>query len=119
MAAISSVVGRLSLYSVLAKTARLRGNDVELGSRLRGNVLMSTPGRDRTCDKLIRNQLLYPTELRGQKSWPIVTSCETSSQLSLRFGFSDRIHSKPAVGRYGTKPTTSHRANWPAFQLHR
>ena len=32
------------------------------------DVLMSTPGRDRTCDKLIRNQLLYPTELRGQMS---------------------------------------------------
>ena len=38
-------------------------------------VSQSTPGRIRTCDLLIRSQLLYPAELRGQRGfakWNIV-----------------------------------------------
>lgn len=30
-----------------------------------GDMKKSTPGRIRTCDLLIRSQLLYPAELRG------------------------------------------------------
>ena len=29
-------------------------------------VFQSVPGRNRTCDLLLRRQSLYPTELRGQ-----------------------------------------------------
>ena len=32
-------------------------------SKLRGNE--GTPGRTRTCDPLLRRQVLYPTELRA------------------------------------------------------
>jgi hypothetical protein len=28
-----------------------------------------TPGKIRTCDRRIRNPLLYPAELRGRRSW--------------------------------------------------
>ena len=30
------------------------------------DIFSSTPGRIRTCDLLIRSQLLYPAELRGR-----------------------------------------------------
>ena len=35
-------------------------------TRLSAGISISTLGRIRTCDLLIRSQLLYPTELRGQ-----------------------------------------------------
>jgi hypothetical protein len=34
-------------------------------SKIKGFQMLSTPGRIRTCDRRIRNPLLYPTELRG------------------------------------------------------
>jgi hypothetical protein len=31
--------------------------------------MATTPGRTRTCNPLLRRQVLYPLELRGQEEW--------------------------------------------------
>ncbi len=51
-------------------------------------VSVSTPGRTRTCDRRIRNPLLYPTELRaldsGKREWFVSYRCERINQWILR-----------------------------------
>ena len=37
--------------------------------RRAGNLLFSTPNRTRTCDPLLRRQMLYPAELPGHSNF--------------------------------------------------
>src|SRR5690606_13315478 len=53
----------------LLKNRVLRRLDDRLGRKVASPFGIGDPGRTRTCDPLLRRQMLYPAELRGRDSY--------------------------------------------------
>ena len=62
-----------------------------------------TPGRTRTCDPLLRRQVLYPTELRAQKN----KGKSKRQKVNFTFSFLLFAFCNHLVGAIGFEPTTS------------
>jgi hypothetical protein len=58
-----------------------------------------TPGRDRTCDLLLRRQLLYPTELREQTAsgTKFIVIAQTCQEKRGRYGRDLSWHIAPLI----------------------
>jgi hypothetical protein len=68
---------------------------------------VNTPGRIRTCDRRIRNPLLYPTELRAQLAQPAGVA------FPVRLASSQSIELRPA----GLEPATCGLGNRRSIHL--
>ena len=66
------------LWETQAAIAVQQERPHKLINACRAFLYLSVPGRNRTCDLLLRRQSLYPTELRGQ----VVTVSQITSYIA-------------------------------------